>query len=265
MRIKIKNTCLCVTARRQVGALMIGMIIVVLIFAYSTIAQDLTGDEILKKEDENSPDSEITISEMTIVHKAGAKRVRTIKAWMKGDDYTLVRFLTPANIKGTGFLSVKDDDWLYLPALRKVRRIATKEKGGSFMGSDFSYDDVGGYSWEEDFHSKLLGTEEYEGHQCYVLELIPKKPEESSYSKLKKWVDKEHFYSLKTEYYDRHGDLLKVLYAFGFEKIEGLWVTKRMEMQNVQKGSKTIIVTKEIQVNPEIPDKMFTTRQLEKK
>lgn len=253
MKIKMNDTFL------------IGMIMIVMIFSPLYSTQELSGDEILKKEDENSPDSEIMISEMTIVHKSGAKRVRKIKAWMKGDDYTLVRFLTPANVKGTGFLSVKDNDWLYLPALRKVRRIATKEKGGSFMGSDFSYDDVSGYSWEEDFNSRLMGMEKYQGHECYVLELIPKKPGDLSYSKLKRWVDKENFYPVKTEYYDRHGDLLKVLYSSEVEKKEGLWVTKKNEMQNVQKGSKTIIVIKEIEVNPEIPDHMFTTRQLERR
>jgi len=254
MRTQIKN----------IGALMVGMM-VLLTFALSSLAQELTGDEILKKEDENSPDSEISVIEMTIVHKSGAKRVMTIKAWAKGDDYILVRFLSPANVKGTGFLSVKDDDWLYLPALRKVRRIATKEKGGSFMGSDFSYDDVGGGSWVEDYNARLLGTEKYEGRDCFVLELLPKNPEEAIYSKLKKWVDKENFYSPKTEYYDEHGDLLKILYSYEFENKEGFWMPKRMEMKNVQKGSKTIIVVKERKVNLEIPDNMFTTRQLEKR
>ncbi len=265
MRTQIKNTCLCVTTRRQVGALMVGVVIVLLIFVTSVGAQELTGDEILKKEDENRADSEISISEMTIVHKSGAKRVREIKAWMKGDDSTLVKFLAPANVKGTGFLSVNDNDWLYLPALGKVRRIATKEKGGSFMGSDFSYDDVGGYSWEEDFHAKLLDIEMYEEDDCYILELIPKNPEDISYNKLKRWVNKENFYSMKTEYYDIHGDLFKIMYPSKFEKIEKFWIPKRIEMQNVQKGSKTIIVIKEVQLNPEIPDQMFTTRQLEKK
>jgi len=249
---------------KNIGALMISLVMVGLMFASSSGAQELTGDEILKKQEENRPDSEIMVSEMTIVHKSGAKRVRQIKAWMKGDDYTLVRFLFPANVKGTGFLSVKDDDWLYLPALKKVRRIATKEKGGSFMGSDFSYEDVGSGSFVEDYNATVLGTEEYEEHHCYVLELLPKDPEDISYSKLKRWVDKENFYSMKTEYYDVHGDLLKVLYASEFEKIEGLWTAKRMEMQNVQKGSKTIIVLKEVQLNPEISDSMFTTRQLER-
>ena len=159
---------------------------------------------------------------------------------------------------------MKDDDWLYLPVLKKVRRIATKEKGGSFMGSDFSYDDVGGYSWEEDYNAKLLGAEKYEGHDYYVLELVPRKPEDVSYGKLKRWIHKENFYAMKTEYYDKHGDLLKVLYSSEFEKMEGIWITKKMEMRNVQKGSKTIIVMKEVQINPEIPDSMFTTRQLEK-
>ena len=255
MRIQIKN----------IGTFLVCLVMVLLIFTSSSSAQELTGDEILKKEEENCSDSEITVNEMTIVHKSGAKRVRIIKVWMKGDDSTLVRFLSPANIKGTGFLSVKDDDWLYLPALKKVRRIATKEKGGSFMGSDFSYEDIGSGSRTEDYNTKLLTTEEYKGRNCYVLELVPKKPEDMSYSKLKTWVDKENFYSLKTEYYDKHGNLLKTMYLSEFEKIEGLWVAKKMEMRNVQKGSKTIIVVKETELNPEIPDKMFTTRQLQKK
>ena len=255
MKIKIKN----------VGITIITIIMTLLIFAPSSNAQDLTGNEILKMEDENRPDSQVMISEMTIVHKSGTKRIRTIKSWLKGDDSTFVRFLTPANVKGTSFLSLNDNDWLYLPALRKVRRIATKDKGGSFMGSDFSYDDVGGMSLIEDYNAKLLGVEKYNDQDCYILELIPKKPTEVTYSKQKQWIDKENFYSLKTEYYDLHDDLLKVLYSSNIEKVDGFWVTKKNEMQNVQKNSKTIIVTKEIQLNPEISDEMFTTRQLEKK
>lgn len=133
------------------------------------------------------------------------------------------------------------------------------------MGSDFSYEDVGSGSLVEDYNAKLLGTEKYEGHDCYVLELLPKDPEDISYSKLKRWVDKENFYSMKTEYYDEHGDLLKIMYSSEFENIEGIWIAKKIEMQNVQKGSKTIIISKEVQLNPEIPDSMFTTRQLERR
>ena len=251
--------------KKRLKNIVLLIVAVLLLPGLKGLAKDLTGDEILKKEEENRADSEITVNEMTIVHKSGAKRIRIIKVWMKGDDSTLVRFLSPANVKGTGFLSVKDDDWLYLPALKKVRRIATKEKGGSFMGSDFSYEDIGSGSRTEDYNTKLLTTEEYKGRNCYVLELVPKKPEDMSYSKLKTWVDKENFYSLKTEYYDIHGDLLKVMYLYEFEKMKGFWISRRMEMQNVQKGSKTIIVVKETELNPEIPDKMFTTRQLERK
>ncbi|MCK4641030.1 MAG: outer membrane lipoprotein-sorting protein [Candidatus Marinimicrobia bacterium] len=255
MRIKIRNWNIA----------MISIIIILLILVPSSNAQDLTGNEILKKEDENQPNTQIMVSEMTIVHKSGAKRVRTIKVWVKGDDSTFVRFLTPANVKGTSFLSLNDNDWLYLPALKKVRRIATKDKGGSFMGSDFSYDDVGGMSLVDDYNAKLLDTEKYKDRDCYVLELIPKNPAEVTYSKQKQWIDKENFYSLKTEYYDLHGDLLKIFYSSNIEQVDGFWITKRNEMQNVQKGSKTIIVNKEIQLNSEIPDKMFTTRQLERK
>lgn len=244
---------------------MVSIIMVLLIFTSSSNAQRLTGNEILLKEDENSPGTQIMVSEMTIVHKSEAKQIRTIESWMKGDDSTFVRFIEPANVKGTSFLSLNDNDWLYLPALKKVRRIATKNKGGSFMGSDFSYDDVGGFSLIEKYNTKLLGEEKYENHDCYILELIPKNLEEVTYSKQKQWIDKENYYSMKTEYYDLHGDLLKILYSSNIEQVDGFWVTKRNEMQNVQKGSKTIIVNKEIRLNSEIPDETFTTRQLEKK
>jgi len=255
MRIKIK----------KFSIKMISIITVLLIFVPLSNAQDFTGNEILEKEDENQPNTQIMVSEMTVVHKSGAKRVRTIKVWVKGDDSTFVRFLSPANVKGTSFLSLNDNDWLYLPALKKVRRIATKDKGGSFMGSDFSYDDVGGMSLVDDYNAKLLNTEKYKDRDCYVLELFPKNSTEVTYSKQKQWIDKENYYSLKTEYYDLHGDLLKVLYSSNIEKVDGFWVTKRNEMQNVQKNSKTIIVTKEIHLSQRIPDNMFTTRQLEKK
>lgn len=244
--------------------LLLGVTVGLLVLVSLSAAQELTGDEILIREDESGADSEIAVSEMTIVHTSGATRVREIRTWMRGDDYTLVRFLSPANIKGTGFLSVKDDDWLYLPALRNVRRIATKERGGSFMGSDFSYDDVGSTSLVDDYTARLLRTEQCQEHECYVLELLPKETEDPSYSRLVRWVDREGFYSLKTEYYDRHGDLLKVMHSSEIEEIGGIWRARRIEMRNVQKGSRTIIVTKQIEMNPEIPDEMFTTRRLER-
>lgn len=229
------------------------------------LAEELTGDEIIRRMEEHRADSMITVSEMTIVHRSGARRVRKMKTWMRGDDYVKVRFLSPADVEGTGFLSVGDDSWLYLPVLRSVRRIAAREKGGSFMGSDFTYEDVGGGFLLDDYNATLLGTEEYEGHYCYVLKLLPKNPEDVSYSKLMVWVEKENFYLIKVEYYDKHGNLLRVLSSSEFEKIDELWIPKRMEMQNKKEGGKTIIVLKEIEVNPAIPNRIFTTRQLERR
>ncbi|MCK5242656.1 outer membrane lipoprotein-sorting protein [bacterium] len=250
---------------KHMGIMGVGMVMGLLLFAASANAQEVTGNEILEKEEVNRPYSTIMISEMTIIHKAGAKRVRKMKIWMKGDDYILVRFLSPSNVKGTGFLSVKDDDWLYLPALRKVRRIAGREKGKSFMGSDFSYEDVGTDSLADKYNARLLGIEKYAERDCYILELLPKDTKGAIYSKQKRWVDKTRFNQMKTEYYDEHGDLLKVAYVSEVKEIKEFWMTKKIEMQNVQKGSKTIIVEEEVEVNPEIADKMFNTRQLERK
>lgn len=260
MRIQKKNVVGLVIL--LVALLLLGSLTVVADFAQT----QTSGEEILQMVEANTQtgSTRITVSEMIIVHKTGAERVMEMKIWMKGDNYLLAKFLSPPEIKGTGVLSVGDDIWLYLPALGTVRQIETQEeKEGSFMGSDFTYGDTGGGSMTEDYTAELLTTEEYEGRDCYILGLTPKDSEKISYSKLKLWVDEEHYYSVKTEYYDEHGDLLKVLYELDIERVEGVWVTKRMEMENVQEGGKTIIVTKEIELNPEIPDETFTIEYLQ--
>lgn len=223
----------------------------------------MTGNEVLKRVDENAtPRTQISTAEMTIIHRSGSKRVREVRIWMKGDDHTLVKFLSPADIRGTGFLSVKNNNWLYLPVLKRVRRIAGKERRGSFMGTDFTYEDISEPSFSKKYSARLLSTQKYNKRPCYLLELLPKG--ETSYSKLRLWVDKENFYPVKTEYYDSHKKLLKIRYILEVVKIKGFWIAKRVEMENVQKESKTLIVFKDIKVNPEIPSYVFTTRYLER-
>jgi len=239
---------------------------VILCLGWSKLsAKELTGQEILNKVDRNAtPNTQIMAAEMTIINRQGAKRIRKVKIWMKGDDYTLAKFLYPADIKGTGFLSAKDDQWLYLPVLRKVRRIASKQRNESFMGSDFSYDDVARSSLGKKYNAKLLSVEKFEKDTCYVLELIPKDLKDLNYSKLKTWIKKENFYSVKTEYYDKHGDLVKIMQNSNIEKIDDFLIATTIEMQNVQKESKTILVFNQIQLNSKISDEVFTTRYLER-
>lgn len=238
-------------------------------------AEELNGRAIAERLDrENRPKDEVDRFTMVIVSPTGQKRTRQLTTWFKAgessDDRTLVRFDAPPDVKGTGMLTIEkgddDEQWLYLPELRKKKRIAGASKALSFMGTDFSnYDmrteDLAGHDYER------VADEKMDGRDCYVVIATPKDDEvkdETGYSKRKIWVDKERWVVLRCEYFDKNGKLLKVATQDEFEKVEGLWRPKRTTMENVQEKSKTIVLhDRGREVNKGIEDSMFTTRRLE--
>src|SRR3990167_4027193 len=131
----------------------------------------------------------------------------------KGEgDKTLMVFLSPKDQKGTALLTYQhderdDDQWLYLPALKRVKKIASSKKSGPFMGSEFSFEDIGGQALEE-YTYKYLRDEQYEGQDCFVVERFPTdKP--SGYTKVVTWIYKEHYRTLKADFFDRKNSHLK--------------------------------------------------------
>lgn len=234
------------------------------------IAAELTGNEILQKIDNvfsaNSQDSKI---KMIICNEDGQKRERSVQILAQGDN-GLVIFLAPADVEGTALLMRKEKDennmWLYLPALGSVRKVASHMKNGSFMGTDFTYQDfnmVSGEDYADEYIPQLLGSEVIDGDDCYVLDTVPKS-DEIDYSHLKMWVRKIDFMILKIEFYDTNGELLKVMTNSQFNKIDGHLVPEVIEMKNVQKNTLTILELSEIKYDVKIPDHFFTTRYLEK-
>ena len=213
--------------------------------------------------------SELT---MTLTNSRGNERVRTIRQYLKkyGKDEKKIMFFTaPADVKNTSFMdwsygdSGKDDDmWIYLPALKKVKRISSGNKSDYFMGSDFTYDDLGDRKPEEDTH-KIIKEETVNGKDCYVVESIPK-DSDSAYSKTLTWVVKGSWVGAKKEFYDTDGELLKTLTIKSVDKIDGYWVILDMEMVNVQKDHKTRLQFKDVKINTEIKDSYFTERQMKR-
>ena len=175
-------------------------------FAKSVFA--LSGDEILKQAEDvlNAP-KDRTIKERMILQKpGGSEKERTVVIYQKGSDKRLIVFLAPADIKGVGFLSLTDDMmYLYMPAFRKIRRIASHIKNEDFMGTDFSYEDLAETEYSDEYFAAL---EKEEGNQ-YVLELKPRPEADVGYSKLRMWVDKETFYPVKTAYFSQGGKTIK--------------------------------------------------------
>lgn len=239
-------------------------------------ARDLTGLEIMTRVDQREDgDDQTSEANFELMNKRGQKRIRdTIRLWKDYDgksafDAKMITFFkSPPDVKGTGFLSWsyedenKDDDqWLYLPALRKVRRIAAGNKGNYFMGTDFTYDDMGERKVEEDEH-KLLKRETHAGVECYVIESTPKK-KGYIYSKKLTWVDKKNWLPLKVDYYDRKNKFLKTLKT-EWQLVDGIWTWKRSEMKNHQTGHKTIIAITSVKMNTGLKDRDFTARMLKR-
>jgi outer membrane lipoprotein-sorting protein len=234
---------------------------------------EMSGLEIMQRVDNRDDgDTRKSTAEMILVSKSGKERFReTVMIAKDGPEgtKTLSTFLKPADVAGTSFLQYsydeigKDDDqWLYLPSLKRVKRISASSKGDYFMGTEFTYDDMGDRKPEEDDH-ELLGTDNINGRVCYKVLSIPKE-EDYMYGKKIQWVDKETDIRLKVEFYDEDEDLLKVMTASEPEMVDKFWVTKEIVMKNVQKGRATIIKTGDIQFNLPYKDNLFTKRTLKK-
>jgi outer membrane lipoprotein-sorting protein len=233
-------------------------------------AEETTGRDIMEKVDNRyTGDDQIAEMTMTLIKSSGRKRVRKVKVWQKDygkNDKSLMRFLEPADVRGTGFLvweheSKDDDQWLYLPALKKVRRISSKEKEKSFMGTDFSYDDLGSHDLD-DYDYAFLRSETFNDQDCYVIKSVPKPEKKKSYSKTISWIRKDIFIATKIEFYDKKGEFLKRMHAFNIEKINEIWTTKKMEMENVQKKHITILELENVRYNIGLKDNIFTERNL---
>jgi outer membrane lipoprotein-sorting protein len=233
-------------------------------------AQDMTGREIVKKA-YNRPEGDDQVSnlKMTLINSRGDTRVRDIKQYMKDMDNvekSIMFFTSPADVAGTSFMNWtydddrSDDQWIYLPALRKVKRISSESKSDYFMGSDFTYDDLGDRKLDEDKH-KLLREEEIDGKSCFVVESVPIDPD-YMYSKTVTWIEKDTYIGVKKEFYDEDGDHLKTLTVKDYENISGFDIITHSEMHNVQKDHTTKMELTNVEINSGVRKNMFTERMM---
>ena len=239
-------------------------------FSPEVTGQSLSGKQIIDKVyNRPSGDDQTSDLTMTLINKSGAQRVRIIKQFTMdlGEvEKSIMFFLSPADVKNTSFMNWTydsdqgDDQWIYLPALKKTKRISSDSKSDYFMGSDFTYDDLGDRKLEDDTH-KFLREETIDGKECYVVESVSK-DEDYMYSKTVVWVNKSNFVGVKKEFYDEDEDLLKILTIKEVEEISGIWVILNSEMKNVQKNHRTTIILSNIQINTGMSDSKFTERMM---
>ena len=233
-----------------------------------------TGRDIIQRV-KDRPDGDTRYAEMqlTLVKKNGDKRERKMVSWAmdEGKDTKKIMFFTyPGDVKGTGFLTwdydqagKEDDKWLYLPAMKKTRRISgSSSKTDFFMGTDFTYDDMGGRNVDEDKHT-LLREETRDGHKCWVVESVPVDAHEI-YSRKLTWIRQDCDCGVYVEYYDKLNKLHRVLTVQDLQKVEGYWTVMKMEMRNVQSGHSTQITVTGPKYDIKVDKSLFTVAKLEK-
>jgi outer membrane lipoprotein-sorting protein len=206
---------------------------------------------------------------MRLINAQGKERKRVMAMLRKniadgGEQRYYIYFHAPSDVKGTSFmvwkyLQKEDDRWIFIPAIKLVRRIAADDKRSSFVGSDFTYEDVSGRAVDDESHS-LLRTEELDGRPVYVLESKPKA--KTDYERRVSWIDQERWLPLKEEYFDARGEKVRVFSADRVEQLGGQWTVTARTMKNLQTGHRTETRFDQVKYGIRLQQGLFSERYL---
>lgn len=223
------------------------------------------------KRDTGFKDSKATLN-MRLTNRSGEESLRSLKLTtleIIGDgDKSLTIFDSPRDIKGTAFLSfthalVPDDQWLYLPALKRVKRISSSNKSGPFLGSEYAFEDLTSFEVAK-FAYKYLKDEVIDGVNCFVIELTPKY-EHSGYTRQLAWIDQERYIVTKIEYYDRKESLLKTQLFKNYKQyLDKYWRAGEQIMTNHQNGKTTALIWENYQFGTGLTDRDFDKNTLKR-
>ena len=243
-------------------------------------ADDAKAREIMRKVNERDDgDNQTSEIKMVLIDSRNNRRERELRSFRKdrgADTLTIMFFEAPADVKGTGFLTYdyaetgKDDDqWLFLPALRKSKRIASSDKSGSFMGSDFNYADMTEPDLE-DYDFTLVKEEDLDGHKTWQIQSVPRNEavkDETGYEKSIVWVRQDNYVVLRGVRWVYKSPRLKFMKVNKLERIDGIWVASELQMVT-REGNATVHATvlqfNNVRFNQKLSEDFFTVRQLEK-
>ena len=220
------------------------------------------------------PDGRDLVTRGTMVLTAPRSRPRVRRMYTyrldRGDGrvLSLVRFTAPEDIAGVGLLTVDHpgeatDQWLFLPALGKVRRIAGERKGGRFVGSDLYYEDLRDREPDMDRH-RLLRREKFQGVLCEVLESVPADPANSVYGRRVSWIHPQTLVALRVDFYPKRGkEPLKRLVVHRIQRIQGYWTVMDSTMTELRSGHRTRMTVEKAVYDQGLPESLFTRQALE--
>lgn len=259
---------------RQLGFLTLSLVFGFMASTAPVRADDgPTAQQIVERSLKQDPfgwDEAETTVRMTLVDGKGKRSERVMESLRRrknGRTQSVMRFRSPQDVAGTAFLILEREEGeteqhIYLPGLKRTRRIVGREREGSFVGSDFTYADLESKHMR-DAATKRLPDDEIGGVKTYVIESTPKKGASSSYSKIETWVRKDDYLPLRIRFYDKKGKLLKTFFTKRIRTIEGRPVVVEMQMVNQQSGHSTELTVEDMKPRKDLPDSKFTPTALE--
>ena len=258
--------------------LQLGLMILLLIPVLAPAADLPDGDEIARRI--NARDEGVAVARhltMQLTDRHGQTRTRETRGFRKyygADKRTVIFYLEPSNIKDTAFLTwdyadpARDDDqWLYLPAMRKVRRISASDRGDYFLGTDLTYEDIKLESRVslKDYRRRTLGEEEINGHHCFRVEATPvddKTAKELGYGRVEQWVDGQIWMVRQARFWDPRGNPLKTARFSDIRQVQGIWTQHRIEVENLKTGHRTLFLFSDVDYEQGVNDELFTQNAL---
>lgn len=226
--------------------------------------QDLSATDIVKKADDNmrgkTSQADITIK----IIRPTWSREMTMKAWSKGDDYSMILITSPAKEKGTVFLKRIKEVWNWVPSIERNIKLPPSMMSQSWMGTDFTNDDlVKEASSVVDYDHIILGKDSVLDKNCYKIQMIPKPSAAIVWEKVIVWIDILDYLQLKAEFYDEDGALVNIMNSSDIKVLGGRKITSKIEMFPVdKKGNSTVIIYNDIVFDVPINDNFFTTRNM---
>lgn len=241
-------------------------ILLFLCFGITTLAVAQDAREIVRKADEKARGNS-SIAQMTITTvRPKWTRSMEMKIWTKGTEYALILVQSPAKEKGIAYLKRKKEVWNWLPALERTIKLPPSMMSESWMGTDFTNDDlVKEASMVDDYTHTLVGSGEAAGLDCYKIQMIPKPETAVIWGKILVWIDKKDYLQLRTEFYDEDGELINTMTGSEVKMIGGRLLPTKMDMIPAdKKGQKTTISYEAIQFDQPLSDSFFTTANMTK-
>lgn len=238
------------------------LIILLMAFYMPTFAQNAT--EIIRKMDEKMRGESLEAEMSMTIVRPNWQRTVSMKSWSRGNEYSLILITAPARDEGTAFLKRGNEIWNWVPSVGRTIKMPPSMMMQSWMGSDFTNDDlVRESSVVTDYDHKLAGEETVSGYECYKIEMTPKPDAPVVWDRVDVWVSKEEYLELKIEFYDEFGDLINIMNGMNVKEFDGRKIPSRMEMIPQDKeGHKTIIEYESMEFNEGISESFFSVQNM---